>query len=142
MVRTKNRYLVLLVKAKDGRAHESLGQALPAAIRSSLALKHGDAVMENAAAALAAPYYHHPAGVAIVRCARSDAVKVVESCLAISVVDFKGVTVKLLKLTGALRVARREAGDHIKALMPPQSTLPQQHQSAAKALLDKLATIY
>jgi len=29
------------------------GQALPAAIRSSLALKHGDAVMENAAAALA-----------------------------------------------------------------------------------------
>jgi len=27
-------------------------------------------------------------------------VQVVESCLAISVVDFKGVTVKLLKLTG------------------------------------------
>lgn len=30
-------------------------------------------------------------------------VQVVESCLAISVVDYKGVTVKLLKLTGGVR---------------------------------------
>jgi len=30
----------------------------------------------SAACCCVAPYYHHPAGVAIVRCARSDAVKV------------------------------------------------------------------
>lgn len=49
-----------------------------------------------------------------------------QCCLRVKQVDFKGVTVQLLKLTGAFRVAKREAASHITRLMAAQSPLSPQ----------------
>eukprot|EP00878_Enallax_costatus_P029260 GHUV01031708.1.p1 GENE.GHUV01031708.1~~GHUV01031708.1.p1 ORF type:complete len:118 (+),score=24.55 GHUV01031708.1:204-557(+) len=111
MVRFKNRYLILSVRAKDGRFYESIGPGLAAAIKSSVQLQHGDEFLEAAAPSLQVAYHHHIAGVAIVRIGRAQHVKVLSSCLKLSLVDYKGVIVKLLKLTGQCTV--RHAGSPV-----------------------------
>uniref|UniRef100_A0A383VBI8 Uncharacterized protein n=1 Tax=Tetradesmus obliquus TaxID=3088 RepID=A0A383VBI8_TETOB len=141
MVRFKNRCLILYVKAKDGRAHESLGPALPAAIRSSILQHQGEAGLEAASPSLSVLHYNHLAGVAVVRIARSEHAKVLSSCLKMTLVDYKGVTVKLLKLTGAFRVAKTAAAEHIAKLMAPLKLGPDQ-QATAAMLQEKLAALY
>ncbi|KAF6259355.1 hypothetical protein COO60DRAFT_1016758 [Scenedesmus sp. NREL 46B-D3] len=140
MVRLKNRYLILYVKAKDGRAHESIGPALPAAIRNRILQHQGEAGLEAASASLSVLHYHHLAGVAVVRIARSEHTKVLSSCLKITLVGCKGVNVKLLKLTGAFRVAKSAAAEHITRLMAPLSLRPD--QAAAAMLQEKLTALY
>jgi hypothetical protein len=44
--------------------------------------------------------------------------QVLQACLRVSQADYKGVSVQLLKLTGAFRVAKRDAADHIARRLP------------------------
>ncbi|KAF8065925.1 dapC [Scenedesmus sp. PABB004] len=141
MVRFKNRYFILCVRAKDGRVHESIGPVLPGAIRAAVQLHQGDAGLEAASPGLAVPFYHHLSGVAIVRVARSEHVKVLQSCLKMNQVDFKGVTVQLLKLTGAFRVAKRAAGEHAERLLAPLKLRGEQ-AAAAAALKERLDALH
>ena len=72
-MRFKNRYLVLELWWKDGRADGGVDEpALLAAFRASLGAHFGAVGLGSALASLAVKYYNPGTGVCVVRCSREE----------------------------------------------------------------------